>query len=209
MTEASTSVASTTKNAWRMHTETIQCHFSRRRFFMSAMGAAAAGLLAAGTSGCTDDTVNDRRLVFTSLDDALRELDRLTKSVALKRGTAWTWPQTLVHCAQSIEYSMTGFPRPKPPLFQHTIGAAAFGVFSWRERMTHDLAEQIPGAPSLDATVDAAAARARLQRAIQDFRSRKEPLRPHFAYGELNKSEYTRAHAMHLANHFSAFDVQS
>jgi hypothetical protein len=104
---------------------------------------------------------------------------------------------------------MTGFPQAKSPLFQHTIGAAAFGAFSWRGRMTHDLAEQIPGAPSLDASIDAASAAARLQRAVQDFRSSKEPLRPHFAYGQLTKSEYTQAHAMHLANHFSAFDAQA
>ena len=188
---------------------TIQYESSRRRFLMSAVAAAAAGLLAVGTSGCTDASIIDRRLVFTSLNDALHELDRLTKSVVLKRGTVWTWPQTLIHCAQSIEYSMTGFPQAKSPLFQHTIGAAAFGAFSWRGRMTHDLAEQIPGAPSLDATIDAASAMARLQRAVQDFRSRKEPLRPHFAYGELTKSEYERAHAMHLGNHFSAFDAQA
>lgn len=188
---------------------TIQHDSSRRRFLMSAAGAAAAGLLAVGTSGCTDASMIDRQAVFTSLDDALLELDRLTKAVVLQRGTVWTWPQTLIHCAQSIEYSMTGFPQAKSPLFQHTIGGAAFKVFSWRGRMTHDLAEQIPGAASLDATIDAASATARLQRAVQDFRSRKEPLRPHFAYGELTKSEYEHAHAMHLANHFSAFDAQA
>ena len=151
----------------------------------------------------------DRRLVFTSLNDALRELDRLAKAVVQKPGTVWTWPQTLIHCAQSIEYSMTGFPQAKSPIFQRTIGAVAYRVFSWRGRMTHDLAEPIPGAPSLEASIDAASAIARLQRAVQDFRSRKEPLRPHFAYGELTKSEYEHAHAMHLANHFSAFDVQA
>jgi hypothetical protein len=176
---------------------------------MSSVGAAAAGVLAVGTSGCTHGSIIDRQLVFMSLDDALLEADRLTKAIVLKHGTVWTWPQTLVHCAQSIEYSMIGFPQATSPLFQHTIGAAAFGVFSWRGRMTHDLTEQIPGAPSIDAATDAALAMARLQRAAQDFRNRKEPLRPHFAYGELTKSDYERAHAMHLANHFSAFDVQT
>jgi hypothetical protein len=145
-----------------------------------------------GTTGCKNASNIDRQLLFTSLDDALRESDRLTKAIVLKRGTVWTWPQTLIHCAQSIEYSMTGFPQAKSPLVQHTSGAAAFGVFSWRGRMTHDLTEQIPGAPSIDATTDAASATARLQRAVQDFRRRKESLRPHFAYGKLTKSEYER-----------------
>lgn len=188
---------------------TIQYDFSRRRFLMSAAGPAAAGLLAVSTSGCKDASTIDRQLLFTSLDDALRESDRLTKAIVLKRRTVWTWPQTLIHCAQSIEYSMTGFPQAKSPLFQHTIGAAAFGVFSRRGRMTHDLTEQIPGAPTIDATTGGSSAMARLQRAVQDFRSRKESLHPHFAYGELTKSEYEHAHAMHLANHFSAFNAQA
>ncbi len=187
----------------------IEYDSSRRRFLMSAAVAAAAGSLALGASGCTDASIIDRRLVFTSLDEALLELDRLTKSAVLKRGAVWTWPQTLIHCAQSIEYSMTGFPQARSPLIQHTIGAAAFSVFSWRGRMTHDLAEPIPGAPSSDASIDAASATARLQRAVQDFRGRNEPLRPHFAYGELTKSEYDQAHAMHLANHFSAFAAEA
>ena len=30
-------------------------------------------------------------------------------------------------------------------------------------------------------------------------------LQPHFAYGALDKPSYTRAHLMHLANHWQAF----
>lgn len=188
----------------------IQYDSSRRLFLKTAAGAAASvGLIGAGVAGCKGETGMDRQLVFTSLDDALHELDRLTKAAALKRGAVWTWPQTLIHCAQSIEYSMTGFPQPKSPFFQHTVGAAAFDVFSWRGRMSHNPAEPIPGAPALNANADPASAVTRLQRAIGDFRNSKEPLHPHFAYGALTKSEYEHAHAMHMANHFSAFDAQA
>lgn len=152
--------------------------------------------------------MDDRRLVFTSLNEALRELDRLTKAHTLKSAAVWTLPQTLVHCAQSIEFSLSGFPQPKSPVFQNTVGAAAFKVFSWRGTMSHDLAQPIPGAPALDARTDSASAVARLQRAIQEFQATQAPLRPHFAYGDLSKPEYEQAHAMHLANHFSAFEVQ-
>jgi Protein of unknown function (DUF1569) len=182
-------------------------HSSSRRTFLAA--ATAASVLATGTSGCAGSQTFDRKLVFASLDEALRELDRLAKAAALTPGTVWTWPQTLVHCAQSVEYSITGFPQPKSELFQRTVGAAAFSVFSWRGRMSHALDDPIPGAPPLDASTDAASALARLQRAVQDFRASKAPLRPHFAYGELSRSEYERAHAMHLAGHFSAFDVRA
>jgi hypothetical protein len=112
------------------------------------------------------------------------------------------------HCAQSIEYSMSGFPQPKSKLFQHTIGAAAVGVFSWRGRMTHDLSEPIPGAPMLDAKADTAQAVERLRASMLAFANWSKPLLPHFAYGELSKQEYELAHAMHLANHLSAFRVK-
>ena len=151
--------------------------------------------------------MNDRRLVLASLNDAMRELDRLKNPQALPPATAWSWAQTLTHCAQSIEYSMAGFPAAKPRLFQLSVGAAAFSVFSRRGRMSHDLAEPIPGAPLLDASTDSAAAVARLRQAVQGFQTWQGPLRPHFAYGNLSKPEFERAHAMHLANHFSAFDI--
>jgi hypothetical protein len=174
---------------------------SRRRFFVGA-----AGTIALVASGCAPAPTVDRKLAFASLDDALRELDQLSRAASLKSGTAWMWPQTLVHCAQSIEYSMTGFPIARSSLFQRTAGAAAFNLFSWRGRMSHDLAEPIPGAPLMEGGFDAAAATARLRRAVADFRASKVALRPHFAYGELSRAEYEAAHAMHLANHFSAFE---
>jgi hypothetical protein len=153
---------------------------------------------------------NDRQLVFATLAQALQEAVRLTAASArpLEPATAWSWSQTLEHCAQSIEFSLQGFPQPKSAWFQHTAGAAAFSVFAWRSRMTHNLAEPIPGAPALPAAVpDASAALARLQRAARDFAAHAGPLQPHFAYGALGRAQYEQAHAMHLANHFSAFDL--
>ncbi|MES2947216.1 MAG: DUF1569 domain-containing protein [Pseudomonadota bacterium] len=179
---------------------------SRRTFLAST---AAAGLaVAATTSACQKASTADRQLVFASLKDAQRELDRLGKATALRSSTQWSWPQTLTHCAQSIEYSLKGFPTPKSALFQNTAGSLAFQVFLWRGRMSHDLVEPIPGAPPLDTSNDAALAMARLQLAITDFHKRTTPLLPHFAYGDLNKPAYEHAHAMHLANHLSAFDIQ-
>ena len=178
---------------------------SRRTFLATT---AATGLLAVTTSACQKASAADRQLVFASLKDAQREIDRLAKAAALRSSTLWSWPQTLTHCAQSIEYSLTGFPVAKSALFQNTAGTAAFQVFYWRGRMSHDLAEPIPGAPALDTSNDAALAMARLQKAIADFHKHTDPLLPHFAYGSLNKPAYTHAHALHLANHLSAFDIQ-
>jgi len=177
-------------------------HPSRRVTLLSA-----AALLVAGTAGCKEAPLTDRALVFASLDDAQRELDRLVQASTLQGAGVWNWSQTLSHCAQSIEYSMSGFPQEKPAWFQRSVGALAFHVFTWRARMSHDLADPIPGAPPLVASLDGAETAARLRAAIVAFRNPNQPLRRHFAYGELDRRQYEQAHAMHLANHFSAFDV--
>ena len=179
---------------------------SRRLFLARASRARPAVMLGAALAGCGDAAKNDRQLRFTSLEQAMRERARLARPQALAPATAWNWVQTLSHCAQSIEYSMTGFPQPRSALFQRTVGAAAFQVFAWRGRMTHDLSEPIPGAPALAGGDDVDAAVARLERAVEAFDAWQRPLRPHFAYGALDKAAYGQAHAMHLANHFSAFD---
>ena len=144
---------------------------------------------------------------FASLAEAAVELEQLAQAPALASTTDWSWAQTLVHCAQSIEYSMIGYPSGKSALFQRTVGAAAYGAFAWRGRMSHDLAEPIPGAPALEAGTDPGAAAARLRQALHAFTHWRAALRPHFAYGPLDKTEYELAHAMHLADHFSAFGL--
>lgn len=178
---------------------------TRRSFVVTTTSSAALALVAIGTTGCS--AANDRQLQFTSFADAEKELERLAQAKALTTTATFNWPQTLVHCAQSIEFSMSGFPQPKSQLFQRTAGSAAFGVFAWRGRMTHDLSEPIPGAPVLEAKPDSAQALARLRSAINDFQRWHAPLQPHFAYGALDKKDYELAHAMHLANHFSGFQV--
>lgn len=179
---------------------------SRRRFLRHAAAATPVVLLGAG---CAGNAAGDRELSFASLDQALQELDRLSQPGSLQTDGIWNWTQTLSHCAQSIEFSMSGFPQAKSPLFQHTVGAAAFRVFAWNGRMSHDLGEPIPGAPALDASLDSSAATLHLWQAIMAFKQWDRPLQPHFAYGELSKAEYEQAHAMHLANHFSAFRHQA
>lgn len=182
---------------------------SRRRSFVAlAAGSTTALGAALGVSGCQQQgsSVNDdRQLQFPSLAAAEEELARLAQAKQLASGATWSWAQTLAHCAQSIEYSMTGFPQSKSALFQRTVGAAAIGVFAWRGRMTHDLADPIPGAPALDAQLDPAQALERLRASIVGFRNWSGPLQPHFAYGALDKKAFELAHAMHIANHLSAF----
>lgn len=166
------------------------------------------GLLAApllmSQAGCRW-VQQDRRLELATLEQGLIELARLNAAKALVSRTRWTWAQTLEHCAQSIEHSLSGYPESAPAVFQQTVGRSALAFFRWRGRMSHDLDAPIPGASTLSTTTTVAAATARLQQAIRHFQRWEGPLPPHFAYGALSKAAYAHAHALHLAQHFSAF----
>lgn len=146
-----------------------------------------------------------RDLELTALPQALLEMQRLLQAPSLTSSTAWGLPQTLEHLAQSIEYSMSGYPTQKSALFQRALGKPAFAFFSWRGQMRHDLTEPIPGSPVLATHTPLAQAALRLITACQQFMQWDQPLQPHFAYGALSHAEYEQAHAMHLANHFAAF----
>jgi Protein of unknown function (DUF1569) len=116
---------------------------------------------------------------------------------------AWPLPKVLNHLAQSVEYSMDGYPELKSALFRSAIGGVAFAVFEARGKMGHSLSEPIPGAPALDEQAALEPAKARLLAALQRFETHPGELAPHFAYGALDKAQYLRAHLMHLANHWT------
>lgn len=170
-----------------------------RRIVVKALGA---GVVAAAVPTLTACSAQAPGLVaFASLADARRTLAALKDKAPRTTGT-WDLAQVLHHAAQSVEYSLTGFPQPKPAWFRATAGSAAFAVFSARGRMSHGLAEPIPGAPAIAAGQPLAAAIDHLVAALQAFDAHSGPLAPHFAYGALDKPAYARAHLMHLANHW-------
>lgn len=113
----------------------------------------------------------------------------------------WSPAEVFNHCAQSIEYSLDGYPELKPAWFRHSLGSAAFALFSARGAMRHPLAEAIPGAAPLLAPATQEAALARLQRAFARFAEHRGALQPHFAYGDLSRADYAQAHVMHLYDH--------
>lgn len=125
------------------------------------------------------------------------------------QGNAWNLSQVMQHLAQSIEYSMQGYPALKGAWFRSSVGSAAFAVFNARGTMSHDLAEPIPGAPALDASQTLKTSVQRLLDAMDAFAQFNGTLRPHFAYGELTKPQYERAHLMHLGNHWTQFHART
>ncbi len=136
-----------------------------------------------------------------TLSEALAWLDKVEQSPAAKSMGVWKLNMVFDHLAQSIEYSMSGFPESKSALFQSTVGALAFSYFKWRGAMSHGLAEAIPGAPALVANDDWKPALKRLRNAITLYQQLKSEPKPHFAYGKLSKTDFELAHCFHIANH--------
>jgi hypothetical protein len=172
----------------------------RRRHLLQIGVAAPGSLLLAGCQGELPRFVSWR-----SAQDAVLEL--LFKQHLLDN--RWSLPQLLQHLAQSIEYSMQGYPELKPAWFRASLGKTAFTFFNARGAMTHTLDEPIPGAPALEAQQALKTSVQRLLDAMQAFAAYKGELKPHFAYGSLTRAEYQRAHLMHLANHWSQIQPAS
>jgi hypothetical protein len=153
----------------------------RRRLIVGA-----AGLLLAACS------VGEVR-TFPTLVSAVAAIESLARGH--RHTGVWSLAQMLQHVAQSIHYSIDGYPQARSALFRKAVGGVAFAAFQARGKMSHALDEPIPGAPALDAQLA-------LPIALRRFEAHAGALAPHFAYGALDKDEYTRAHLMHLANHW-------
>ena len=172
----------------------------KRRTFVKFAAAGAATVAALGAGGALWLSGPAAPVSgFATIADARRWVQAIGSGHAIATA-GWPVAQVFEHCAQSIEFSISGFPLGKSALFQGTAGSLAFATFTRVGRMQHDLEEPIPGAPALVST-DLAQAAQRLDAAFAAFEAHAGPLAPHFAYGALDKAQYARAHLMHLANH--------
>jgi hypothetical protein len=166
----------------------------------------ASGLFA-GTGGALWLGSGSNNRILT-INASIQTLDKLMEEKTTTLGD-WNLYQILVHCAQSVEFSMSAFPEHKPALFKNTIGALAFSAFSEKGEMTHGLSEIIPGAPLIPKSQDITSAYIRFRKSMINFRSYSGKLAQHFAYGPLTKLEYERAHAMHFYNHLLEIEFTS
>ncbi len=168
---------------------------NRRQFLLGS--ATTVTLLSAGALAWLLDGTGRASL---TIDNALINLDKLVNS-QIKMTGAWNLSQVLTHCAQSIEFSMLGFPEHKSELFKQTVGKVAFAAFAQKGEMHHNLSEAIPGAAILSAEEDVEQAYLRFKQAMLDFKQYSGELAEHFAFGQLTKAEYEQAHVMHFYNH--------
>ena len=168
----------------------------RQVLTLGAVGSVAA--LGAGFWALpTGETVS--ALSIDGAQGLLRSLEG--KSLLSLKG--WSPAEVFNHCAQSIEYSISGYPELKPSWFRSSVGPLAFSVFAARGAMRHPLNEAIPGAAALAEPASQNQALKRLQQAFSDFNVYRGELQPHFAYGALDHADYAQAHVMHLYNHMS------
>jgi hypothetical protein len=119
----------------------------------------------------------------------------------LTAGSVWNLSQTVQHCAQSIGYSVTGYPKLKPKAYRATVGALAKRVFLRRGAMRHPLGAPLEGAPPLDPALTVPEAVDRLTDAVRRFTAHRATHAQHPAYGSCTHEEYAALHAMHLAEH--------
>ena len=174
----------------------------RRRTLLKGAALGGAAALGAGFWALPAGP----RPAVVSLEGARQVLaDLQGKTLQSIRG--WSPSEVFNHCAQSIDYSIDGYPELKPAWFRHSLGPAAFAVFSARGAMRHPLDEAIPGAAALIEPADQALALQRLQVAFERFADYQGALQPHFAYGALEYGEYAEAHVLHLYNHLSLIRI--
>jgi len=179
----------------------------RRQFLKHSLvttGAIAGGIVGVGsTTFLLIDDINPNEITITA---ALTKLARLSTKELASSGK-WDLVQIFTHCAQSIDYSISGYPEHKSAWFKNTAGKVAFSLFSAKGQMTHSLDEPIPGAPIIPFENNSAdkvnQAIEQLTQSLLSFDHFDGTLAPHFAYGELSKRDYEIAHVMHVYNHLN------
>ncbi|PKA17722.1 DUF1569 domain-containing protein [Leptospira haakeii] len=184
-------------------------NFSRKEFIQKV---AAVGILTSSTTlleSCSNTPagIKERGLQFSNFSEVNTELEKILLSKTIIPYGEWSPSQILLHCAQSIYYSIKGYPENKSEVFQNTLGKIAFWNFSRKGKMSHDLNAPIPGADVLQSGVSISDSVLELKKAISAFSNYTGEFAPHFAYGKLTKQEYELAHAMHIANHLDYVTV--
>jgi Protein of unknown function (DUF1569) len=147
--------------------------------------------------------VNEISSTLNDLADLLQKhiTENRPESEVLASGSAWNLSQTIQHCAQTVGYSVTGYPRLKPALFRATVGALVKRLFLMRGAMKHSLGAEIDGAPPLDPDLPVTEAVASLVEAVALFTAHTGTPAHHPVYGRCTHTQFGRLHAMHLADH--------
>ena len=121
------------------------------------------------------------------------------------RGT-YTFSQTVQHAAQSIGYSMTGYPRLAPVSLRVTVGRTVKHLFLRRGAMRHNLSAPVSGAPDLDPRLPDLVAIAVLRATVSRLAAFDGALQPHPTYGRCTKEQVASLQTLHLREHLPGLD---
>ena len=147
------------------------------------------------------------------MTDALSRFERALRTMRTapppEPHGGWTLAQAIAHCAQSVECSITAYPKLRSGLFRATIGPIVKRKFIRAARMSHDVTAPIAGAPTIATDVTITAACDRADAALAAFTAYDGALAPHLAYGVCTKDEYAQLHWLHFEDHLRAYGLHS
>lgn len=179
---------------------------SRKTFLRLAVGTAVAASFAP-LAGCAN---NGRKLKFSSINEALQETALIEVNLPnVQLQQPWSLYKVLTHMAQSMEYSMTGYPEMESSALMAAARVVFFNVFKPQGYMSHDLAAPVPGAPEIPDDGPLEEAFLRYRNACSDFQNFTGAVMPHFSYGDLSYEDWELAHAFHAADHYSSMTYDS
>lgn len=115
--------------------------------------------------------------------------------------SVFTFSETTQHAAQSIVYSMTGYPRLAAASLRATVGRTVKHLFLRRGAMRHNLSAPVAGAPELDPAMPDVVAVAHLRAAAARLAGFTGTLQPHPTYGRCTIEQVASLQAMHLREH--------
>ncbi|MEP7323347.1 MAG: DUF1569 domain-containing protein [Saprospiraceae bacterium] len=144
------------------------------------------------------------RLKFKNFDEVLIALEKMEQYPFKLKGD-WDAYQHLMHCSQSLQLNVTGYPLEKSPLFQQTIGKVVFFLFNTQGSVSHNTNAFTEGTDPIHKNG--------LREGVQHYRKQiiqfldwSGPLKAHAFFGKLSKQEIIHYHSMHFANHFEQFE---
>jgi hypothetical protein len=151
-------------------------------------------------------TAQRRQLQFGSLDDVIRDAERLLARGYEKAGS-WDLAQVCNHLADWMGFQIDGFPKPPAPIravlwvMKKTIG---------RKKLLQYLADKSfpAGKPTMPQTVyaaggDAQAAAERLRQNVERLKAYTGRIVPSPLFGPMTKDEAVGMQLVHAAHHLS------
>lgn len=179
----------------------------KRAFIKYSLGSTLALAVSGGAITWVSIKRSDAPLTTASIIEVIDNLMLDASLQSLVTNGQWSAYKVFVHCRQSVNYSISGYPLHKSDFFKKTVGKMVFSAFTAKRKMQHNLAEEIPDADAIAKTGDVLKALIQLKQSLVNFQQFNGELKAHFAYGPLNKQEYELAHAMHFVNHMQEFLV--